>query len=677
MRYANRILRSHMGTKMNQQYFCLILLILSMISCAEQSQSTNIGEQSPITSPEREMTLKDFNVLGESIIGERSRTTNAEWTLVESGESAIGRTYITPRSIHDVVLDEDGIWLATNAGLLFWHLETGDLAQYVSPQTPLPDNYVSSLLMHDDSLYIATRTGVSIFDRKDNWQIFHNSIMNAEDSYGRPMAMVEDTLWVGSENGISRLLPNGNWETFDSELFPFSQVDKIETIPAGVYVEVHDGNWPNPQRVALTFEDGIWQNSEELRGDVFSAPDGSWWRTVKGDDPAAFSTHLLHSEDEGVSWTELLSSEDWLNVQLVDESGKAYIARDSDLLILNNEVVDVYRFTDIGPELNFINHIVADKENRIWIATDGRGLSMFDGNRWHNWQTEFRQDMREDAIRGLAVSDSKIYAGAFGSAASGGVMVYDIEHDSWKNYWPISSGACPDNDGSKEDAGFDWEQENPQACATTIIGNLSGGGVGGITVDEAGRVYLATAVGILDVIENDQWFHYTISSDNASTVNLSVATYDVLIEPSGRIIVASDAGIHAFDGQTWQELLADDEIGSIRSLLLDNIGDLWAASNGGLVHIENNSKITIYNHENSPLTDTWIRDIAISQEGTIWGVSNSLLFIFDNDNWETFKPEDFGISMWGDTISIDGEGQVWIESGDGLLVLSTSFLREQ
>src|SRR5512138_3300817 len=38
----------------------------------------------------------------------------------------------------------------------------------------------------------------------------------------------------------------------------------------------------------------------------------------------------------------------------------------------------------------FLNIIERDTQGRMWLATDGHGLLMFDGKEWHNWQPESR-----------------------------------------------------------------------------------------------------------------------------------------------------------------------------------------------------------------------------------------------------------------------------------------------
>ncbi len=659
----------------------IIFTFFATTACNSQPQPIVPKEQistSATTQQKEELTIEDYNVLQTSAPDETSRTTDAKWELVSTNEST-GQTYITPHSINDIALDEDGVWLATNAGLLFWDLATGNLSQYAAPQTPIPGNYISSLLLDDGELYLATRTGVAIFDREENWQVFPNDTINAEDSYGRPMAMIDDTLWVGSGNGISKRLPNGEWETIGADTFPFPGIRHIEQTPTGIYVEVYEGFGSDQKRSAMLYEDGDWQPTTELKDDIYIAPDGSWWKIVKGIAPADGSAHpakyLLKSEDQGETWETLLESDDWLDIHHVDESGKAYISRDSDLLVLENNSLDVYRFTDVGPELNYTNHIVVDEENRVWVATDGRGLSMFDGSQWQNWQPETREDMRDDAIRGLAVGNGKVYAGAFGSAASGGLMIYDVAQDTWENQWPESSGACPAEDEIIDENDNNWERENTHACEMTTIGNLSGGGVGGIGVNEENdTVYLATAVGMLDTLEGNKWSHYPMSSTGNGFAVL-IGTYDALVEPSGNVLVASDAGIHSFENDTWKTRLEQQIAGPVRSVALDDDGNLWAAANGGLVFIDNkNETPTIYSQENSPLTDAWVKDIVIDSDGTVWGVTNDLLFAFDGKTWETYESDILGNWIWGDTIAIDQDGKIWVEAGDGLFVFSPSYL---
>jgi sugar lactone lactonase YvrE len=81
------------------------------------------------------------------------------------------------------------------------------------------------------------------------------------------------------------------------------------------------------------------------------------------------------------------------------------------------------------PVLNYFNIIKADESGRIWFASDGKGLTMYDGHSWYNWQPEISSGMKYGAIRSLAVLGNTVYAGGYISRDKDAVMVFDLEQD--------------------------------------------------------------------------------------------------------------------------------------------------------------------------------------------------------------------------------------------------------
>ncbi|MEJ2740733.1 MAG: hypothetical protein P8105_13060, partial [Dehalococcoidia bacterium] len=146
-------------------------------------------------------------------------------------------------------------------------------------------------------------------------------------------------------------------------------------------------------------------------------------------------------------------------------------------------------FEDASPKDNsndksaikYINIIKCDESGRIWFASDGRGLTMYDGEDWYNWQPETVFDMKYDSIRSMAVFGDRVYAGGYSSRIDNAVMIYNIEQNTWNT---ISNG-------------------NSQ---------LSGEITWGIAVDSDGRLYFPTENGVLDILnDNGNWKHINMT----------------------------------------------------------------------------------------------------------------------------------------------------------------------
>ena len=333
---------------------------------------------------------------------------DAEWHMAAENLASDWDVYLTGSDISGIALDGNTIWAASNGGLLQWDRGTGSVTQYLNPRFPLPSNSLSQVLFYKEKLYISGYGGLVIFDREDNWTLYTNEDIGLELSFFVPMAFVDDVLWIGAENGIGQLFPDGHWEIVRAGkgTFPNNNIDKIVPLEDGVYVVVALGPTVYAERQVVRFADGVWEIVDRPLMIYTKAPDESLWKSVDG--------NLSKSEDQGVTWDEVL--EGYIRPRTFDAQGRLYATDDDMIYVIDDErVVETFRFTDVGPELNYINIIEWDDAGRLWIATDGRGLTMFDGERWYNWQ-DGMSGMRDDCIRGMAIGEE-----AFGGWGNRGV----------------------------------------------------------------------------------------------------------------------------------------------------------------------------------------------------------------------------------------------------------------
>ena len=662
--------------------YLFFLIVTLLLGCTTPNSTDDFAPTS--NNPISRIPILDSLTVTETVqLSKKNRTGNSQWYLASANNETTPITYQSVSAILDIVRDGDYLWVATNGGLLHWHIETGDVTQYSAPQTPLPDNYVVSLILQDGLLYMSTKTAVVIFDRQDQWTIMTNEEIGAENSFGRPLALVEGTLWLGSSNGAFFLPPDGSWQAVDPEIFPYPEIKAIQQTGEGLYLETHNGKWGNDMALTAVLYTTTqeWETLPELESLIQIGPDGRWWQTATTElENNRRQYHLLVSDNQGESWRNIYQPEDAVSIKSFDDEGNVYLAqRHVTVKVSADEQVDIYDYQDIGPELNFINLIETEENGRIWFATDGRGLTLFDGTSWSNWQPETQADMREDAIRGLAVANGKVYAGAAASAASGGLMVLDIESDTWQNYWPAHSGACPENEGGQPELGREWERDNKHACEFTSLLELSAGGATRIAVNQQDdTVYIATDLGTLDIIQDGEWTHLQIPSETSAqegefiVLNTGgLGSQDAAVTESGILYLTAGMGIFSFDGLDWEQIASRDQLGGApNQIAFDSQGELWVSTEVGLAHVDSSGILTIYNETNAPFeAKPSAYGIAIDTQDNIWLVNRDRLYRFNGQAWQTYSPEQFGHYSWGTAIAIDHQGQLWIESNNGAMVL--------
>jgi len=547
------------------------------------------------------------------------------WIVAEGEAPSDWSAVVTADYITGIVPDGNVIWATSTGGLLRWERDTGSVTQYLSPAIPLPGNSLYDILLHNGKLYISGYGGLAIFDRQATWTQYTAEEIGLEVEYGAHIAMIDDVLWLAADDGIARLYSDGHWEVTSAGEQGLSgkRIEKIVSRENRIYIVVPSGPTAQADRWVMQLQGEEWETVEEPAVRYFEAPGGVLW---KGELDGLFT-----SLDHGNTWELVLEGDGWIYPRAVDADGQLYVSNDDTILVLqDNAVVEKYRFADVGPEVDFVNIIDWDNRGRMWIATDGRGMTMFDGEQWHNWQ-EGMAGMREDAIRGLAIGEDKLYAGTHGGAGTGGVNIFDFETERWTNFWPGES-------------------------------ELSGGGVDGIAIDAQGRVYFPTSEGILDIYDGETWTHIPMPLPK----RMILSTSEGLFDQDGNYWVATrnlGLGLWKYDGHEWTVY---DIPPDINALTLDREGRFWLGTSGGLVVRDLDGNWLVYTSEQMPLGNGWIEDIAIDQAGRVWIIGYTNLVVFNGQEYQAFKPSVVGASGWGDAVSLDPQGNLWVEAGNGI-----------
>ncbi len=110
-------------------------------------------------------------------------------------------------------------------------------------------------------------------------------------------------------------------------------------------------------------------------------------------------------------------------------------------------------------------------------------------------------------------------------------------------------------------------------------------------------------------------------------------------------------------------------VNAIYSLLKDETGFLWAATEEGLVRLDGRN-FTIFNQENvSEIVSPYFYDLAVSSSGGIWAANaNSIVHAFKN-KIEVFDAREFVQGSWITSISEDDQGNVWAGTQNGNLLI--------
>lgn len=307
-----------------------------------------------------------------------------------------------------------------------------------------------------------------------------------------------------------------------------------------------------------------------------------------------------------------------------------------------------------GADVEFINTIGRDQKGRMWLATDGHGLTLFDTQGWHNWQPETRSDMPKDAIRSMAVTENVIYAGAYGSSDGGDVMLYDIAQDKWNMLQHkdmrgnVIGGFAVDHRGR---AFFVVLTKATDFITTTVTS--------GETYTPANRPTL-----LLDVYANGSWEYITMPEPPAMTIPL---IKNAIFDTKGNYWLATGqfTGVWKFDGTSWTIFTANDGYlpsNQVNALAIDKDGRIWAATVNGLAVYDTDGTWYAFSKEKFPWFNGWLKNVAVDPENRVWIASNEALTVYNGQEVAVFKPSVVGESLWDEGIGFDQDGCVWVDA---------------
>lgn len=135
-------------------------------------------------------------------------------------------------------------------------------------------------------------------------------------------------------------------------------------------------------------------------------------------------------------------------------------------------------------------------------------------------------------------------------------------------------------------------------------------------------------------------------------------------------------GIYKFDGLNWKKTI-DSTPKAINDMVIVN-GDVWAAANGGLIHIPNldDSQIQVLKYSDSVSNQFWT--VAYDSSGTIWvgsgDANKTLLLRYKNGIWNEIDCQGLGKQSNISSIVVDSHNRKWFISDAGLSMYNDTTL---
>lgn len=113
---------------------------------------------------------------------------------------------------------------------------------------------------------------------------------------------------------------------------------------------------------------------------------------------------------------------------------------------------------------------------------------------------------------------------------------------------------------------------------------------------------------------------------------------------------------------------------SVRGLFRDNVSGLWIGTYGGLAHLSNNHEWTIFNIDNSGLPSNRVFEITNDGHGGLWigTLGGGLAHMSKSQKWTVFHPQNSNLpGNWVNAVMNDGNGGVWMGTASVSISMAT------
>ncbi|MDX1570448.1 MAG: two-component regulator propeller domain-containing protein [Xanthomonadales bacterium] len=435
-----------------------------------------------------------------------------------------------------LVIDER-LWIGTDSGLVGLNLVDESWME-----TPVgADRHVTALAaMPDGTLWVGTQDGLVALDPRTGRTRNYYHIAGDPDSLAFDQIealLVDDSglLWIGTTNGLSRFDPGENrFSSFyhdpgdDGSLASNRVVSMLQDRTGILWFGTWTGGASRLNPAAVTFRgyrDGPLSLADSRVRDFHEAADGTLWVATLGGGLSHFDpdreTFRNYRHIPGDATT---IGSDELHAVEADRDGFLWIgSRNAGISRFDPESGYAWRYphrnNDPGsPAGDHILSLLVDSQNRLWIGTRDDGVSVLDIDTW-SWR-HYRLDpgdpnsLSSDTIGYIfESSDGQIWLGTRGA----GFNIFRPESDDFLRIGPRPGSPSGLTHGSitffsEDSAGEIWlgtqgggfgriVSAGPAAADFSFefinsAHGLPSDAIGATLIDDAGRVWVSTLVGI-------------------------------------------------------------------------------------------------------------------------------------------------------------------------------------
>ena len=551
-------------------------------------------------------------------------------------------SYLPPYELGQMVKsDVLGTWVICKGNGIA-QLSASSWVSYNAANSGLPTNYVSKLLIEDDSiLWIGTNNGLVRFNGT-HWDIFNNNISFPLLSIYDIAIDSHNNKWISGYGGIVKLDTNNHWNLYSCNPYPRYMCLAIDQNDH-IWVNVIDSTYL--YKALLKFDQSVWYD---------------------------YTSEIYNADITSIA---------------VDQMNNKWIGTYSGITKYNDIGYSHYSTYNSGLSNNEITDLTVDNYNTIWIAT-ANGLYSLKDSIWELHNTSNAGDMNND-IHDIAIKDDttwfgtangvfrkhnnsfktipKPYDGSYFGSTNVNKLAFDYNDQLWigstariyklnDTIWTVYTNqnpAVPFN-AFFSVWGIAFDLGNSAWIGiTTFLGH--DGGVlniydtlivlydadlgefptnqgSEIIADQFGNIWFATWGSGLVKFNGTDWEIFNTANsgipDNSQR--------DVVIDETNNCVWVSipNNGIAKYDGITWTHYTTTNSglpFYDISFLEFDNNNNLWMGSSNGLAMFNGYSDWTVYNMTNAPFNTNMINCIYIDDFNNKW-IGTDVGLVIYNEN---------------------------------------------
>jgi len=279
-----------------------------------------------------------------------------------------------------------------------------------------------------------------------------------------------------------------------------------------------------------------------------------------------------------------------------------------------------HRWQEIS-HVNFgsVHAVMQSRDGYLWIMTES-GAARFDGRSFRMFSSKNTPEMRTGTSKAVVESDD----GCVWVGTLDGLMRFDGER--WTRIG--MAAGLPDK----------WVDD----LAVDRDGNIVAG-------TRKGLVRVKPDGSILEVEELD-----------------GARVFDLHVDASGRLWVATEAGLCIFDGMRCEPVRCESETGVVKRIEPHRGQDVFLITETGVFQSDGSRTIPVLMNSALPV-DAVVLSVCESRDGALWlGTTRHGLFCSRDNHLASFDESDGLTHNRVQCILEDREGSIWVGTGQGL-----------